>query len=1177
MKKFLIGGLTVFTLMWAMGLSLFVTVPEASAAVGDLVKSASSSTVYVVGADGVTIMSTPHSNVYSSWGYPADFSTVMTKDLSSYTVGNNVEFRDASLVKGDGAAVYLVYNSMKRPIVSDVVFLALGYDWDKVTWLSDAFLADYTTGSDVDTSTEHPDGQLVKYASSPAVYLIDGGTKRAFDSAATYEGNRYAWGDVITIPDTETYPDGALVAGYEQALSLPAGIGSGATTPVGSGLTVALSPATPASTSIIADSGTSAGSQALVPFTTVNFTAASDGDVTVNTLLFKRTGISTDSSLENLYLYDGSTKLTDGGSLSSAYVTFNNASGLFTVPAGTTKSITVKGDLALSLSSGQTIGFELVSASDVTTDGAAVNGSFPATGNMMTIATVTDLGKMQVTVSAVSGTQDPDTTDVRVFQANFVSANQKMSLEYLKFTNLGSVLVDDLSNFKLYNGGTLVATTAAMNSDRELIFDLAGAPINFTTGQTKTLKVFADVDKGSTRTYNFTLQEATDVVVKDTNYDVYVMPYPTTVGTWAVVEGGSVEINAGSLSVVKATDSPSGNVSKDATNVSIGMWDLKATGEDMKVKNFDVNVATTLNSEGGLDNGKVFYNGVQVGSTKDLTEATDVNFTFGSSLIVPAGTTGSLEVKADMKTATSAALAAASGNTIVASIGTGSTNVQKMSSLAYGSYPSTDKAANSLSVQTGSLAITEYAGYGDQTMVAGTVEAKVASAVLTSGSAEGVNITSLTVALDATEYNSSTSSDLLLKDDQGNQLGVTRVAPGSSNIFSVNFDIPASGSKIVEVYTSFTSSANAGEYTANLAAEGSGLITSNSISGSATDLQTITLGTGSLSATTDASQPSSDIILAGTTKQFMNAIKFSALYEDFEVQELTVVVDDTTNDPDNLGKIYLEYPTKTGTGTAEGYLASGSITFTGINFYIARDNSAVLKIYSDVTTISAGADSGDEFSLDFDVNATYKHIGLGSGTTETTGTNVAATDVEGSNMVLRKTRPTFTNVSLPASAPADGNSNVISKFTVAAEGSEDVSLYQLEWDVSTSGLEVTAPVLYDGSDDQAITASSTTITGSVITISFTTEEVISAGSSKTFYLKATIANSGTSGDSVATNLATPYGTTTTGTASALEQAGNVNIIWSDNSATPHSQTSSDWCNSEFVKTLPSNSQTLLRP
>jgi len=1178
MKKFLIGSLTALTVMWGVGLAAIVAVP-ANAAVGDLVKSASSNTVYVVKSDGVTICQFPHANVYSSWGYPSNFGTVMTKDLSSYTVGSNVEFRDASLVKGDGSAVYMVYNGMKRPIVSDVVFLALGYDWDDITWLSDAFLADYTTGSDVNDSSMHPDGQIVKYASDPAVYLIDGGLKRPFQSASAFEDNRFSWGNIITIPDTETYGNGAAVTGYEAGLSLPNCIGTGVT-PAGSGLTVALSAATPAAASIIEDDTN--GGQALVPFTTVNFTASSDGDVKVTTLKFKRTGISSDTTLSNLYLYNGSTKLTDGGSLSSGVVTFNNASGLFTVPAGTTMAVTIKGDVDdNNASSGQTIGFQLASASDVSTNGAAVSGSFPASGNLMTVANVTDLGKVYITTSSVATSVDPDTQDVEVWKGTFYTSNQNMSLNYLKLTSLGSLQYDDLSNFRLYDGGTLVGT-ATMNEDREVIFDLSGSPLSFNIGQSKLLKVLADVDKGSTRTYNFTIQEATDVVMMDKNYGVYVMPYPgyLTVGNWAVIKMATdTTIGSGSLSVTKKTTSPTGNVSQDGTNVSFGIWELKATGEDMKVKNFDVLVDTS--GYGGLDNGKLYYNGVQVGSTKDLTEDTDVNFTFGSSLIVGAGVTGDLELKADVKTTTSTQIA--DGVTITASIGTGSSNVQKMSSLDYTSAPTSDVPANQLAVSAGSLTVSEYTGYGDQNMVAGTTGAKVASAVFQAGSSEGVNVTSITVYLSSDEY-ASTTNLMLMKG--GVQLGTTKVTPTATNIFSVNFDIPASGSAVVDIYADFKSGSNAGPWTSGVGAEGNGLVTSNAVTGGLTstgdNMQTMTLATGSLAFTSAASKPVSDIVVAGSSKVLLNAVKFSALYEAFEVQEVTVST--TAGMLDSFGKVYLEYPTMSGTGTAEGYLVSNTVTFTGLSMYVPKDDDAVLNIYADINTITGGADSGDEGDLTLAVNnsQTFKAVGKGSGTVDSnpddsSGLVQSQVDVAGNDMVVRKTRPTVTLATLPTTTLSNGT-KTISKFTVTADAAEDVSLYELEWEFATSGAVMTlsSAQLYDNANPgTALTASGTPAfthtSGGTIKYQLNSEQVITAGSSKTYFL--TVSLTGSDGDdSLLTRLATPYTTTVTGT--AYDAAVSGTFVWSDNSASSHSYTSSDWANAEFVKTLPSDYQTL---
>ncbi len=1168
-RQFFVGTLAFVMAVTALA---GVGINTASAAAGDLVKSSTSSTVYVVDADGVTLHLFPNAAIFESWNY--SFDNVNVVDLSSYTMGSAAEARSGSLLKSfDKSDVYYVADGTLYPIVSETVFYALGLDFGDLFETSQAFVDQYPMGAVIANADWHVKGQLIKYASDSAVYLIgDSNTFRAFQSESAFFANRLSFDTVLTIPDTEVYTAGTMVSGYEHGVSTPMGVAGGAVVPIpvdGSGVTASLSPATPASTSIIVDSTN--GGQALVPFTTFNFTAAADGSATIKTLKLKRTGISSDTTVDNLYLYNGSTKLTDGGSLSSGIVTFNSASGLFTVPAGQTMAVTVKGDLNSAAGAGNTLGFSLEAASDVTASGATVSGSFPAMGNLMTVASVSDFGKMYITTSTVSTAVDADSADIEVWKGTFYTSNQKMGLEYLKLTSLGSIQDDDLVNFRLYDGGTEIAS-ATMNSDRQVIFNLSGSPLNFTVGQSKLLKVLADVEKGSTRTYNFTIQEATDVVATDQNYNASVAVYPgyLSVGSFAVIKMTTdTTIGSGSLSVVRATDSPTSNVSKDGTNVSIGKWELRATGENMKVKNLDVNLASSGAGEGGLDNGKLFYNGIQVGSTKDLTEATDVNFTFGSSLIVLAGTTGILELKADIKTTTSAAVI--DGGTLVASIGTGASNVQKMSSLDYGSYPGSDIAANILTIAAGSLSMAEYSGFGDQTKVAGSSEVKVASAVLTAGSAEGVNVTSLTVALDASEYAAATSSNLLLKDDAGNQIGTTKVVPSATNIFSVNIDVPASGSKIIDVFVSFTSSANAGTWEPTLAADGNGMITSNSITVGATGLQTTTLGTGSLTATDDASQPNADIILAGASKQFMHAVKFSALYEDYEVQELTVLASTTIGtSAENVGKIYLEYPTASGTGTAEGYMAGGTITFTGLNMFVEADESAVLKIYSDLITITSGANSGDEFSLDLDVSATYKHVGLGSGTVVTTGTSVSATDVQGNGMVLRKTRPTFSLVDI--SGVLANGTMTLSKFTVTADAAEDVSLYELTWDISTTGVTVASPVLRDAADNSEVLGTPTiNAAGTQITFVLTAEEVISAGASKTFYLEAT--TSGSNGDdSIITRLTTPY--TTTVTAAASTAASSAFIVWSDNSANSHTLLTSDWANAEFVKTLPTSYQTL---
>ena len=57
-------------------------------------------------------------------------------------------------------------------------------------------------------------------------------------------------------------------------------------------------------------------------------------------------------------------------------------------------------DLNRSASAGQTIGFSVNQASDVTFAAGAASGSFPVSGNIMTVAVVSDLGRLSLNATA---------------------------------------------------------------------------------------------------------------------------------------------------------------------------------------------------------------------------------------------------------------------------------------------------------------------------------------------------------------------------------------------------------------------------------------------------------------------------------------------------------------------------------------------------------------------------------------------------------------------------------------------------------------------------------------------------------------------------------------------------------------------------------------------------------
>jgi len=775
-KKALSVALTITTIVWSIG--LFAFTPVAQAAAGDLVKAAGNPAVYLVDADGVTIHPFPHFNVYVSWGFPTNFGTTFTTDLSGYKVGNDVEFRDGSLVRSlEKPAVYVKGAGQLLPVVSASVFETLGYNYNNITWLPESFIDKYTKGALLTSTSIHPNGTLVKYSSSSKVYIIQDGAKREFASTDVLKVNGYGSIPVFTIPATETYPDGTKITVRESSMTIPVGVGTApaATTPpvaqqpVGSGLTVALASDSPAAASIIDDSTlatTAGGAQAFVPFTKVALTAGSDGAVKVTTIKFKRGGISSDADIGGLYLYEGadigSNFIAQSSNFSTGVVTFTKSTGLITVPAGTTKYLMLRGDLSGATGSGKTISFQVASASDITTDKATVSGSFPISGNIMSVAQAADLGFITVAnVSpAAAATVNPGTTAYEGWRFSLAGSDQDTEVRYLKIFMTGSAAKTDIKNFKLQVGGVdITPVVAEMTDDREIIFNFT-TPYVITKGLTKNVSLIFDVVSGSSRTIHFQIQNIYDANVLDKEYKVTTKL--NQADSWTIIESNSATtnttINAGSLTISKSTTSPTGNVAAGATSVTLGKWDLKATGEDIRINSLPV--ISTVTGGDDIDNGKVYFDGAQVGSTTDITDAAAVTYSFGVSVVIPAGTTKVLEVKGDIKNAS--AVNHDNTDTIVITLNAGSSNARALSSST--AISTGTVAANTLTVSTGTLTVAENTSVVDAsastpTGVLGQANVRIGSFVVSAGAGEGVSITQITMTDNVADFTGSSLAD----------------------------------------------------------------------------------------------------------------------------------------------------------------------------------------------------------------------------------------------------------------------------------------------------------------------------------------------------------------------------------------------------------------------------------
>jgi len=100
--------------------------------------------------------------------------------------------------------------------VSDAQLYAPNYIPDD---LLDKFT--YPLGEMIITTDIHPNGCLVKYTDSAAIYLVENGKKRQFTSWNAFVSNGYKSRPILIIPDTEIYETTEVISALAESLTTP--------------------------------------------------------------------------------------------------------------------------------------------------------------------------------------------------------------------------------------------------------------------------------------------------------------------------------------------------------------------------------------------------------------------------------------------------------------------------------------------------------------------------------------------------------------------------------------------------------------------------------------------------------------------------------------------------------------------------------------------------------------------------------------------------------------------------------------------------------------------------------------------------------------------------------------------------------------------------------------------
>lgn len=112
---------------------------------------------------------------------------------------------DTTLKTGDlikdpnSSQIYIIQGNNKAWIENENIFTTLGYKWNWVREVDGGTFATFKETPNISNTRRHPDGTLIKYDDSPAVYVIENKKKRPFLTAQAFERAGYIWDQIITI------------------------------------------------------------------------------------------------------------------------------------------------------------------------------------------------------------------------------------------------------------------------------------------------------------------------------------------------------------------------------------------------------------------------------------------------------------------------------------------------------------------------------------------------------------------------------------------------------------------------------------------------------------------------------------------------------------------------------------------------------------------------------------------------------------------------------------------------------------------------------------------------------------------------------------------------------------------------------------------------------------------
>lgn len=1225
-RKALTIGVVLTTILWSMMATVLVAPLKASAAgctSGSLIKG-SLAAVYYCGSDAKRYVFTNDKNY---WTWYADFSGVMTisdADLASIQIGGNVTYRPGVKmikIQTDPKVYAIAHGGVLRAIASEAVATALyGATWNKqIDDISDAFFTNYSVGTPINAATDYD-----KNAEMSGSQTIN--QDKGLGAGTTTSG-------VLSVslasdnPSSATVPQGARgVAALKFNVS-----NMGATAATVDSVTIHR--AGPGNASDIANVYLYEGETRLTTGRSVN---SSTNDASFSGL--------------NLMLNAGQTRTLwvsvdiDGD---SAHPATGNVHQF-----GVTHAVSGTAEAAGQPLWGNnfTIAGATVGSLQIKRTGSISNPKLGETGVKVASFTIAAGSSEDVTLKRLTLYQAGNLTGANLTNLKLMQAGQVLSTATGFDTNLHATFAMP-AGFPLTKGQQKtfdvvadVGGSARANDDLKLYVeedsDLYGI------GSTYGYGVKVDRDGGSLDTNGTDGYDGTNC--------------SATGHTAGTDECSFSKVEAGQVTIAFSGPS-SENVATNGKDVELLHFTLvsQANIEVRHLRLLLTDSGTTTGAAGLLGTSNipnltdVKVTNVKTGATwwgpSDVTgtdgAASDASqtLTFNDVWTLQAGQVYEFKVTTDIASNANA------GDRITATLL--QFNSSDMRNLDNNTFltipgdvvPTGDIAGNSQTIQTATLVASLGASPVSQSFVKGTSNVDFVGLNLKAGDSTDVNVTEVdTIGLidenaSAPPVTAGVDNGVNVSDDilscrlmdGATQLGQARspsVTTGVMNFTNLNVSITHGMTKPLKVNCDISNSAYRNGNSEGIAftivgvtaqdADGSTVAVSPSTGGTmnpindggaATTFVTVTTGGTMTYALQSDPETEASIVVAGQSGVVLGKLRLTAANEELKQTKLRISLVNPANYTNMVSMSLYDGATVVSGPVPVDSL--GNADFSGMSFTVTKDNSKTLTVKGETKLTSDGATSGADLSIVADTfnptAGTFEFRGTNSSTVNTLGAGTA--DIAAAQKILRKTKLTVSNAALPSTSLLNGDM-VASRFTLTADGAGQASVKTLTFSLSVPAV-ATTPALANPTIRQtnlATIPATATMTGAactagngtcVIKITFTDEQTVAIGDSKTFDLHVDTLGTATD-DSLQTRLvneAAGSSATTTGELGTITNPGDgiqapanaaavgYNFVWSDNSAVPHNDliggagdtaASNDWENGMLIKVLPNDAQTL---